>query len=300
MPETDNAVTASYWNDWDEKRNASRFRWEEWSAHPLVRRIVHENVFGPGNANLIAFLKNTYPHFANRRALSLCAGDGSFEKRLVENGVFGRITGMDLSENRVRIANANSPDPAVLDFLVGDVNDGLFGEAQYDVVLAKAALHHVENLENLFDGITRCLRPNGCLVTIDFFGASRFQWGEMQLELANRYLVECIPPELRRLDDGSVKTRVARPTIAEMIATDPSEAVRSAELMGFIEDRFPDRVVRDIGGSLLHLILTPDILENFDDNDPGHASIIETLYRRERQHIENGDLQADFKFIVAG
>ena len=36
-----------------------------------------------------------------------------------------------------------------LQFIIGDVNEGKLGHNLYDIVFAKAALHHVEKLESL-------------------------------------------------------------------------------------------------------------------------------------------------------
>ncbi len=80
-----------------------------------------------------------------------------------------------------------------LDFIVCDVNSGNFGNDKYDVVFAKAALHHVEQLGSLMQGIRQCLKPDGHLVTIDFFGPTRFQWTGCQLQAANNFIAENMP-----------------------------------------------------------------------------------------------------------
>ena len=135
-------------------------------------------------------------------------------------------------------------------------------------------------------------------MTVDFFGPSRFQWTDTQLRHANAMLQE-IPAHLRTDSKGNTKTSITRPTIAEMIAADPSEAVRSAEVYGFIEKHF--RIIKqfDVGGTLVNLVFTSDIINNFNPDDAAHAALIGRLYRKERELITAGELPSDFRFIIA-
>src|SRR5690606_13918023 len=129
-------------------------------------------------------------------------------------------TGIDISEYRATKAQREySGVNPKLKFIVGDVNQGSYGENVFDVVFAKAALHHIENLEAAFHGMHACLSPPGYLVTIDFFGPTRFQWTDLQMEYANRFLNK-LPEFLRTCKDGSIKSSITRPSVQEMIDAD--------------------------------------------------------------------------------
>jgi SAM-dependent methyltransferase len=300
MPDDGGRQVADYWDNWQARNAAGATGWQDWADHPAILRCINTQLFGAPDHSVFDYLKAHYPAFAAAHALSLCSGDGSFEKQLIHQGVFDRITGIDLASARVHTASRPAADSASkLHFMVDDVNAGKFGTACYDVVFAKAALHHVANLEQLFAGIRQCLRPGGHLVAIDFFGPTRFQWTDQQVTHAGHVLQDLIPAALRRRADGSVKDCIDRPTSAAMLAADPSEAVRSAELADCIAANFADITELAIGGTLLHLCFTPDILHNFQPDDAEHTAIIRAAWDYERGLIDSGTLGADFRFIVA-
>lgn len=289
-----------FWNRWQEERDSSDSKLADWGEHPAFLSNIYQELFGSSDVTVFEYLRRHFPEFANATALSLCSGDGSFERLLIEQRVFKSIVGVDQAEERVKRALSHHRDlTGQLDFGVSDINLGEFGSNRYDVVFAKAALHHAEDLDGLFLGINRALKPGGHLVTIDFFGPSRFQWTDVQLEHASSFLKKEIPPEYLRTGDGTFKEIIVRPTVKEMIEADPSEAARSGELMKYITDNFA--VVRDfeIGGTLVNLIFTPDVINNFSTEDSEALSIIGKAFRYERELIKGGIIPSDFRFIIA-
>jgi len=295
----DSRKAAEYWSKWQQAVDGERPRYIDWGDHPAVLARMYEEHFNSRQVTLVHYLRNDFPQFQQSSALSLCCGDGAFENLLVEQGVFGSIKGLDIAEARVHSARDKyCVDGKALVFEVADVNEGKFGHQQYDVVIAKASLHHIERLETVFAGICSALKPEGRLLTIDFFGPTRFQWSDAQLVLANQALVE-LPEALRTRLDGTIKSLVTRPTVEEMIEADPSEAVRSSDLYGLLRRYFTIEREFDIGGTLLSLVLTTDILHNFDSESPEHIAYIDKLYDYERKHIRSGALTSDFKFIIA-
>lgn len=291
---------SAYWSQWQDARDRSRARYVDWGDHPTILGLIQRRVFGNGDTTIFDFLRTHFPAFAHARALSLCCGDGGFEKQLVANGVFGSVVGMDLSPARVEAANRCRDEYAArLEYVVADANRGEFGNDAYDIVFAKAALHHIENLDALLGGITRCLRPGGHLVTIDFFGPTRFQWSDAQLDAANDFLATEVPADLLRKPDGSLHRNIRRPTVQEVIDSDPSEAVRSGELLDWIRDHFSVEKDFAIGGTLLNLIFDGSIVNNFDPNDMGHNQIIEKAFVRETDLMARGEIGCDFRFMIA-
>lgn len=292
-------LAARHWDDWQVAHSRTQPRFTDWGDHPTILKLVFGQVFGNPDTDFLQHLARTYPEFAHGHALSLCCGDGAFERHLVAQGVFGSITGIDVSPARVTAAlQQRAGFESRLDFEVGDVNAGQFGQRRFDVVFAKAALHHVENLEALVHGIRAALRPGGCLVTIDFFGPTRFQWTDAQLAVANAFLAG-VPRPLLRKQDGGLHDRMTRPEIDDMIRLDPSEAVRSGELYELLKANFT--LVEDLalGGTLLNLVFYGDVVNNFDPDNEGHNQIIREAFALERRLIDEGALGSDFRLIVA-
>jgi len=292
-------ASARHWDEWQAQHSLAPPRFTDWGDHPTILKLIYQTVFGSAETGFLEHLAQTYPQFARAHALSLCCGDGAFERHLVAQGVFGSVTGIDVSPARITSAQQQRAGfEARLDFEVGDVNAGRFGQQRYDVVFAKAALHHVENLEALVRGIRAALRPGGCLVTIDFFGPTRFQWTDAQLAATNRFLAG-VPRELLRKRDGSLHEAMTRPGIDEMIRLDPSEAVRAGELHALLKANFTTVEDLALGGTLLNLIFYGDVVNNFDPENEAHNRIIREAFALERRLIDSGELGSDFRLIVA-
>lgn len=296
--------TADHWDAWQRDLPAAQGLYKDWGDHPTVFQAVMRHVFGSADVDFFSFLKTKYPGCAQAHTLSLCCGDGAFEEQLLQMGVFDRITGLELSPQRIadgesRISQGQANVRGRLHFLQQDVNLGNYGEQCFDVVFAKAALHHIEQLEQAMEGIRRCLRPGGLLINIDFFGPSRFQWTDAQLEACNSFWREQVPPGLQRRREGRVVDPIARPTLEAMIAMDPSEAVRSGELHGMLRDHFDILDDFALGGTVLHLLLSEDRVNCFDASNPLHNAVLEQAVALEQQLISSGALNSDFRFIVA-
>jgi SAM-dependent methyltransferase len=296
--------TADHWDTWQRDLLVTPGRYNEWGDHPTVFQAVMRHVFGKADVDFFSFLKERYPGCSQGHALSLCCGDGAFEEQLLQSGVFGQITGLELSPQRIadgkaRISECKNGEAKRLHFMQQDVNLGGYGEQCFDVVFAKAALHHIEQLEQAMDGIRRCLRPGGLLITIDFFGPSRFQWTEAQLDACNWFWTHRVPPNLQRGRDGRAVGAITRPTLDTMIAMDPSEAVRSGELHSMLRDQFD--VLEDfaLGGTVVHLLLSEGRVNHFDASNPLHNAVLEEAVTFERQLISSGALTSDFRFVVA-
>jgi O-antigen biosynthesis protein len=95
------------------------------------------------------------------------------------------------------------------------------------------------------------------------------------------------------------KPIVTRPSVAEMIAIDPSEAVRSSEIVRLLPKYFNVLETKGVGGSLLHLLLE-HIAGNFGENDPDAMAQLQSLFNLEDELIAAGTLQQDFAVIIAG
>lgn len=88
----------------------------------------------------------------------------------------------------------------------------------------------------------------------------------------------------------------ALPTERSVIAVDPSEAVRSAEIMPVLHSLFDVIEYRPLGGAILQFLLS-DIAGNFQDE--AGAQLLEGFFRLEDALMACGDLPSDFATIVA-
>ncbi len=93
-----------------------------------------------------------------------------------------------------------------------------------------------------------------------------------------------------------VKTVPNLPTARSVQAVDPSEAVRSAEIVPLLRRYFEIVEFKPLGGSILQFLLA-DIAGNFQDKDG--ERLLEMLFAIEDALMAGGDLASDFAYIVA-
>lgn len=85
----------------------------------------------------------------------------------------------------------------------------------------------------------------------------------------------------------------------EFTIVDPSEGVRSDEIIPAIKAVFDDVEVRNYNGSVLLYALDPMFYRNFDPSSPQDRRLLEMLTDLERGLIESGELQSDHAHIIA-
>jgi SAM-dependent methyltransferase len=197
--------------------------------------------------------------------LSLGCGHGFLERALVAMGIADRVDGIDLSAGAIEEARRLAADAGIdrhIEYRVADLESADFPRGAFDMVFAHHSMHHIEDLDGLCVAVRRALRPGGIFHLNEFVGPDRFQWTDDQLYHLNAFC-EALPERYRRLASGQVRPPVERPTIPQMIAADPSEAIRSSAIIETVRRHFRVMELRELGGALLHVGLT-GIIHNFD------------------------------------
>ena len=85
-------------------------------------------------------------------------------------------------------------------------------------------------------------------------------------------------------------------TVRSVIAVDPSEAVRSSEIIPVLKTNFDIVEYRPLGGTILQFLLG-DIAGNFETEDG--ERLLQMLFTIEDTLMEISDLPSDFAYIVA-
>ncbi|HVH25122.1 MAG TPA: hypothetical protein VM818_00135 [Vicinamibacterales bacterium] len=91
---------------------------------------------------------------------------------------------------------------------------------------------------------------------------------------------------------------VQRPTVAQVVAVDPSEAVRSADILPVLERSFEIVYRANLGGTLLQFLLA-DIVGNFRIDVAHDAALIQFLILFEEILIAEKIIPSDFVMVVA-
>jgi SAM-dependent methyltransferase len=274
-----------------------------WMAHPQVRSRLNAKASGHPQVDaygrLLQLLGEQGWRLPVARVLSLGCGHGALERGLAGLGVAARYDGIDISPAAIDEARRLAAEAGLgqIEYRVGDLEAAGLPEAAFDIVFAHQSVHHIEDLDGLFAAARRALRPGGVLHLHEYVGPDRFQWTDAQLRHLNAY-VHGLPSRYRRLPSGEMRPPRTRPTIGEMLASDPSEAVRSSAILSAVRRHFRVVELRELGGALLHFGLA-GIAQNFDPADPEDAGRLEAFFALEDQLMAKGEIGSDFVTVTA-
>lgn len=252
--------------------NQLKLRW--WQS-PYIIRHINRLVCGediPGvSQGLVQLLSSRVKNLPFKRGISVGAGTGQKEMRLIKQNIVERFDLYEYSEDRIsqgmKIAVNQSLEEKVT-FVHGDAFDLVSESEQYDFVHWNNSLHHMFDVRKAVVWSKKVLKPGGVFFMDDFIGASRFQWPVEQTELASRIrkIFEGSKYITNRRNGGVLSTNVAKPSIQKLIEVDPSEAADSSRIVEAVYENFPNAEIRITGGVVYHLALN-DMLANFDEEE---------------------------------
>jgi len=236
-----------------------------------------------------------------RKALSLGCGTGLVERRLRERDICQEIDGLDVAAGALAEARRLAAEEGLdgITYSVADLNDCTLPEEAYDIVYAHASLHHVFRLEHLLDEVKRTLKPRGLFVLYEYIGPSQMQFPREHLQIADAVL-RLVPERYRRnirWERTQLKDQAPRLSLADVLAVDPSEAVRATEIVPIVASRFRVRRLRYLGGTLLLLVLS-DIAGNFLTDDAEAERIVEGLIQLDSFLVDSGALPSYHVYMV--
>jgi hypothetical protein len=153
-------------------------------------------------------------------------------------------------------------------------------------------------LEELAEKLSSWKTEDGLFVMHEYIGPNRFQWTPEALEYGDK-LLAAIPERLRVHGvSGQIVTTMWRPELGAMIAGDPSEAIRSSEIVPILESHFQVIERHDFGGTLLHPLLA-DIAHNFHPFEcKEDEEVLRFLFAEEQRLIREGSLSSNFTVMV--
>ena len=299
----DKSRTSDFWDreagTWEQRRGI------HWTEHLAVQERFNLKTGGHIHRDLFVFLSEFLEKQGRllplERALTLGCGAGEFQRRLAGYNICGSHLGYDISAESIRMARNKAADEglAELSYEVRDIDTITLPPDYYDLVFGIQSVHHFKELEHVFSEVRKTLKPGGVFVLHEFIGPTRFQWSDRQLEIVNG-IIGFLPGKYRtnRKEPGTFIRPAARPSIQEMISMDPSEAVRSGEIVKLLHDFFDIVEFRNLGGAVLQLLLE-GITGNFDYDSPEDMRYMKLFFEIEDLMMEMGEVPSDFAIIFA-
>jgi len=150
--------------------------------------------------------------------------------------------------------------------------------------------------EYFFLQVQSSLKSSGLFTMREYVGPNRIQLTDEQLDLTNA-LLKLLPKNYKILHDGQIKDNQTRPNLEELIKMDPSESIRSEEVMDIMKNYLEIVLFRPTGGTLLHPLLN-GIAGNFEKDEEGER-LLGALIELERILIKSNLLPSDYVFVAA-
>jgi SAM-dependent methyltransferase len=289
---------------WSQERR-SQLPQIAWSAHRHSLRHINRRVTGDASLDWLTYVLRKYFPAPAARAFTLACGPGNLERHALSTGAVQRFDACDASEGAVQDARTAAAAQGVLeriDYRVADVDRLTLPAGTYDAVFASMSVHHFTALEHVFGQVRQALVPGGLFILNEYIGPSRFQYSADVVGLIDG-LLQVVPERYRRvIRDGRVtdeiKTAYALLPLSHFEVHDPSEAVRSAEIVPLLAEHFRILECRPYGGTLL-TFLHENIIGNFDDDQAEDRAWLDMLAHVEMLLEESGRIDSSYAMIVA-
>lgn len=250
-----------------------------WMSEPVARRYINESITGDPNVWPLEWFMQRFARTPFERGVSLGCGDGALERDVRRKNICRQLVGIDISEGALRLAREHASQEGIhgIDYELADFNRLDFAQRRFDIAFSHQALHHVRELESCLTRVSDALNSGGLLYLEEYVGPSRHEWRRAHLRHAEEALSRVLPRARRR--------RRLRPPIDR---GDPSEGIRSSEILGTVARIFDVVEQRPYGGNLLALVY-PHLRLGLLPREEADG-ILEDLIRRERELREEGEL----------
>jgi SAM-dependent methyltransferase len=287
---------------WDKAENHRSDRYRSWLEHPTILRYANQRVTGDPELNGVTWFQRKYLPEAVNLGLSLGCGNGDLERAALKMGIAKRFHAGDISPDaieRARLAAANDGLGDCIEYSVTDLNTATLPKNTYDLVIGMQSVHHVFQLERLFQQVRDSMRPGALFYLDEYIGPIRFQTSDAMTKLIND--IRAILPTRLKMDllmqKGWIWETYTPSPIEHFEATDPSEAIRSSEIVPLLKLYFDIVEYRPYGGQLLHMLLT-GITGNFEEGNESDQALLKLFALMEQTH-EAHFSGPDFAVIVA-
>ena len=301
----DKQVTADHWSE--NMAGSDAFSADVyWLAVPAVqRRHQHKATAGSGHPGWVQYCLKEFlgDQVQGARMLSIGCGTGTLERELYRLNAFEHCDAVDIAPGAIEAARAEALaiGASTINYSLCDIEKTDLPASHYDAVWFNGSLHHIRELEVVCRRVANSLKPGGWLFFNEYVGANHFAF-DTQQRAAISHAFGLIPEQFRRSfvqgSYGQVQQVVPLPDPVDVVKVDPSEAVRSADILRVVGEHFDIRALNRCGGSLLQFLMH-GIAGNFRDDNPQSLRELQMLFDIEDGLIESDTLKSDFVIVAA-
>lgn len=289
------STTAQHWDRHAEQFAGPRTNRAEWLGCPGVERY-RCHLLGAGSMEEW-FLRRRPP--GAEVMVGIGAGAAAFELNLLAAGFAQRLVVFEVGPALCERAVAAAAERGLADRVEVIRTDGsmesvgrVLARTGCDAVVFRQALHHLADLDGLATLLATHLSPHGVLLADEYVGPSRFAFPDHHVGPARRCYRQ-LAPHLR-----TPWPELPLPDPAEVERVDPTEAVRSDELLSFVRSRFRRVEVVPLGGAFAYPLwngLQHDLL--FDT--AAGVDLVQHVIEIDAALLQSGRLPTYFAAIAA-
>lgn len=161
-------VTSARWHARDQRHLQQILLEREEASRAFFNRQAVQNMPSPGQT-WQALSLGLLRLISGQRIVDLGCGSGRLARLLAEAG--NRVTGLDNSEEQIKLANKSAPPVAGgaggIEFRVGSMEATGLPDASFDVALLSQSLHHAANPREVLREAQRLVIQKGRLLILD-------------------------------------------------------------------------------------------------------------------------------------
>ena len=246
--------------------------------------------------DFFAFYTGTYlaaPSHRDTHILSIGSGNCDLELatagKLVEQGYNDFVFEcLDINEDmleRGRKAAENAGMARHFKFTRGDFNDWSPGR-MYGIAMANQSLHHVLNLEGLFDSVRSSLEPDGLFLVSDMIGRNgHMRWPEAMERLKPFW--DELPEDYRH---NQLLNRYEEQYINHDCSTQGFEGIRAQDILPLLLEKFNFSFFFPYGNMIFVFIDRP-FGHNFDASGEWDREFIDRVHASDEAGFLSGTLK---------
>jgi SAM-dependent methyltransferase len=234
------------------------------------------------------------------RFVSIGAGNGDVEidiaKLLIAMGLTDfTIECLEYNPSMIERGRAEARAQGVgrvMEFTQADFNKWAPSQT-YSAIMANHSLHHVVNLEGLFDTIKQALRPGGYFVTGDMVGRNGHQrWPEA------RVVVDQFWNELSERYHYNHQLKRDEPIYVDHdCSSEGFEGIRAQDIMPLLIEKFHFKVFIGFLNAISPFI-DRSFGHNFDQGNPEDCAFIDRVHEADENGFKSGILKPTQIFAV--
>jgi SAM-dependent methyltransferase len=195
---------------------------------------------------------------------------------------------------RGRLAAETAGLSSHMNFSATDLNSWN-ATGEYDAVIAIQSLHHVVNLEGLFDQVKRCLRPGGSFLISDMIGRNGHQRWPEAIDIVHEFWRK-LPPSYRF---NIQLNRYEELYQSWDCSVQGFEGVRSQDILPLLLERFHFHFFFPYG-NVIDPFVDRAFGPHFDAAAEWDRSFIDAVHQRDDDEIAAGRLKPTHLLAVLG